>query len=347
MRDLINLTEAANSQVAEYLKKQGYENLKIKGNNIGVLIQIPDGPGKVQYREDNLKRILGLLQRDMPNLGPQILKDKPSLSSVGYIAFENDPTRIIVKDTGVQGDKSAGIANEIELASMIQSVVEKYGSADVTFKDQRGKTLSIDNVSQVMASGKDVAGGKKADVVLASETQQLPVSIKKVNADTWESADSAFGKKAREIIDRLVDRGTIDLIELPSGSYKLSREVVVKPTAEEAMRAIFGTDINPQGGIVIQSFQPQHFAQQGNKIIIECHAVIKDIKDIPESHAMYWLLRNNEGRLSRSLGIRGIRPLAVVMTRAFGKRGTKDVVVVNQAGEVIKEDGNPVGRALR
>jgi len=347
MRDLINLTEAANSQVAEYLKKQGYENLKIKSNNIGVLVQIPDGQGKTQYRVDNLNRILGLLQRDMPNLGPEIRKDKPNLSSAGYIAFANDPTRIIVKDVGVQGDQSAGIANEMELAGMIQSVVQKYGSADVTFKDERGKTLSIANVTQVTTSGKDVAGGKKADVVLASDTQQLPVSIKKVTADTWESADNAFGEKARQIIDRLVDRGTIDLIELPSGSYKLSREVVIEPTPEEAMRAIFGTDINPQGGIVIQSFEPQHFKQEKNKIVVECHAVIKEIEDIPESHAMYWLLRNNEGRLSRSLGIRGIRPLAVVMTRAFGKRGTKDVVVVNQAGQVIKEEHNPAGRALR
>lgn len=347
MRDFIDLLEAVNTKVVDYLKTQGYEDINTKGNNVGVLVQIPDGSAKTQFRVDNLNKILGLLQRDMPDMNPKLMKDKPSLSSIGYIAFDNDPTKIIVKDKGVQGEKSAGIANELELAGLIQSVIEKYGSADVTFKDQRGKTLNIDAVTQVVASGKDVAGGKKADVVLVSATSKLPVSIKKVNADTWESADSAFGEKARQVIDRLVDRGTIDLIELPSGSYKLSREVVIEPTAEEAMRAIFGTDINPQGGIVIQSFEPKHFVQQGNNVVIECHAVIRDIEDIPDSHAMYWLLRNNEGRLSRSLGIRGIRPLAVVMTRAFGKRGTKDIVVVDQAGNVIKESHDPVGRALR
>jgi hypothetical protein len=147
-----------------------------------------------------------------------------------------------------------------------------------------------------------------------------------------------FGEKAREIIDDLVDKGVVELKKLPGDDgYALSKEIVVEPTEEEAMNAIFGADINPQGGIVIQTFEPEHFVQEGNKITIECHAVIKTKDDIPESHLMVWLIRNNAGRLSKSLGIRGLRPMASVLTRAIGKKGDKDVVLVDKDGNIVKK----------
>jgi hypothetical protein len=51
---------------------------------------------------------------------------------------------------------------------------------------------------------------------------------------------------------------------------------------------------------------------------------------------MVWLLRNNAGRMSKALGIRGIRPMASVLNRAIGKKGTKDVILVDQFGNVVK-----------
>jgi hypothetical protein len=36
-----------------------------------------------------------------------------------------------------------------------------------------------------------------------------------------------------------------------------------------------------------------------------------------------------------SLGVAGIRPLGVTLTRGIGKKGTKDVVLVDQHGNVI------------
>lgn len=336
MRDLINiLNEAADQSIIDYLGTIGYNNLKVSGNEIRVLAQIPGTAKKNQFRADMLQDILDKITRERPEIGAYI-GNNPNISSLGYVAFKTNPTRIVVKDSGKQGDRSAGVANETELAGLLASMVEKYGSIDVTFRDKRGKSLEIDNVTAVETTGKDVKGRKKADVVLRSKDQRLPVSIKQLDAESWESADKVFGSKAREIIDRLVDQGVVELIDIGPGGYKLSREIVVEPTEEEAMSAIFGTDINPEGGIVIQTFKPEHFVQEDNKIAVECHAVIKDRNDIPESHMMVWLIRNNAGRLSKALGIRGLRPMASVLTRALGRSGSKDVVLVDKDGNVIE-----------
>lgn len=332
------LTEAADrDSVAQILRANGYEDIKIKGNTVAVLVQIPDGSkNKGAFRTGILTDVLAKLQSAMAASKPQIKRDKPSLSSLGYVGFADAPTAVIVKDVGIQGDQSAGVANEMELAALIQSVVEKYGSANVKFVDDRRKSLSIPGVTEVVTSGKDTAEGKKADVILKSSKGSLPISIKKLDADTWESADSAFGAKARQIIDKLVKEKIVKLIPIEGESFKLSKEIVVEPTDEEAFRAVFGSDLMPRGGIVVQTFKPEHFVQDNNNIVVHCHAVIKSKADIPTSHMMVWLIRNNAGRLSKSLGIRGLRPMASVLTRAIGRQGNKDVVLVDVNGNVVQ-----------
>lgn len=349
MRDVINLLEAANPAIVQALQQQGFAT-KVVGNKVAALVQVPE-KGKSGHRKSILKDIQQTFAETNPELGAHI-KDMLQVSSIGVIAFEKDPTVIVVKDQGVQGDKSAGVANEAELAKLIESVIEKYGSADVTFVDPRGKTLSLDHVTQVKETGKQVRDketgqSKKADVVLSSEGKRLPISIKQLNAESWESADSSFGRRAREIIDDLVKQGLVTLEPMPGENFKLSKEIVVEPTEEEAIRAIFGGDLNPEGGIVIQTFRPEHFVQDGNKITVQCHAVIKNKGDIPDSHLMVWLIRNQAGRLSKNLGIRGIRPMGSTLQRALGRRGDKDVILVDKDGRVVEKPtrGEPAGIA--
>lgn len=338
MRDIIDLLEAANPAIVQALQQQGYAT-KVQGNKIAALAQVPE-KGKNEHRRNLLRDIERLLKSTSPDLGAHI-KDMPQASSIGVVAFHKDPTVIVVKDQGLQGDRSSGVANELELAKLIQSVIEKYGSADVTFVDPRGNSLSLENVTKVEETGrqvrdKETGQSRKADVVLRSQDRRLPVSIKQLNAESWESADSSFGRRAREIIDDLVDQGLVELQPLGGDSYKLSREIVVEPTEEEAIRAIFGGDLNPEGGIVIQTFRPEHFVQEGNDIRIECHAVIKTKADIPESHLMVWLIRNQAGRMSKNLGIRGLRPVGSTLQRALGRKGDKDVILIDKDGNLIK-----------
>ena len=340
MRELINvIDEAVDQDLMSYLKAAGYEDLRAKGNNLLVLAQIPDGAKKNEFRRQIFTDVFDNLKNNFSHLGPYIGSDT-RISSLGFIGFSEIPTRVVVKDAGIQGDNSSGVANETELAGMLQSMVEKYKSIDVVFKDPRGKTLSIDGVDNVELTGKDVKEKKKADIVLRSSEKRLPVSIKKLDAETWESADTMFGAKAREIIDDLVEKDLVDLEKISDqAGYRLSKEIVVEPTEEEAMLAIFGSDIQHEGGIVIQTFRPEHFVQEGNQITIDCHAVIKEKSDIPESHMMVWLIRNNAGRLSRALGIRGLRPMASILSRAIGRKGDKDVILVDKDGNVVERPG--------
>ena len=345
MRDLINLLESVTKlEIESVLKSNGYTDLKVTGNAIAVLAQIPDGAKKDAFRKSILDNLLEILQKSFPKSSPTISSD-PRLSSIGGIVFSDSPVRVLVKDQGGQGDQSAGVANEVEMASMLQSVIEKYGSANVTFVDPRGKSLVIKDCNSVDVAGRDTANSKKADVVLSSPERSLPISIKKLNAEAWESADNLFGSKAREIIDKLVDDGLVKLKKLDKTRdgepvYALSKEIVIEPTEQEAVRAIFGSDLNPKGGVVIQTFKPEHFTQKGNDVTVECHAVITNQADIPESHLMGWLLRNDSNRNSKALGLAGIRIMGVTLTRGIGKSGNKDVILVDQDGNVVDR---PVG----
>lgn len=347
MRELINILieETTKATIEQVLKKNGYDKLKVSGNKIAVLVQIPNGEKKDAFRSKVLQDVLKILQTQEPK-SKAVYSSDPTLSSIGGIVFSNSPIRVLIKDEGKQGEKSAGVANEIELASILQSVIDKYGSADVTFVDPRGKTLTINNCNKVDIAGREVSGRKKADVVLVSPDRNLPISIKKLSAEAWESADNLFGKKARGIIDKLVDDGMVKLNKLPVTAagqpvFALSKEIVVEPTEEEALDAIFGSDLNPKGGIVIQTFKPEHFVQDGNKVNVECHAVITTKEEIPESHLMVWLLRNDSNRNSKALGIPGIRIMAVTLTRGIGKSGKKDVILVDQKGNVVEKNFNP------
>jgi hypothetical protein len=345
MRNLINLIEnLSKPDIEAVLKKAGYGDLKVTGNKIGVLVQIPDGEKKELFRAQILKQVLALMQKNFPESDPTLSMDA-RLSSIGGIEFADNPVKILVKDTGNQGEQSAGVANEIEMASLLQSVIGRYGSVNVTFVDPRGKTLTINDCTAVDVAGRDTGGRKKADVVLQSPKRNLPISIKKLNAEAWESADNLFGKKAREIIDKLVKDKQVKLNKLEKTRngepvFALSKEIVIEPTEEETMSAIFGSDLNPKGGIIIQTFKPEHFVQTGQDVTIEAHAVIASRADIPESHLMVWLLRNDPGRNSTALGIPGIRVMGATLTRGIGKKGTKDVILVDKNGNVL-ERGQP------
>jgi len=323
-------------QLTQALAQLGYEDVKPDGSKLRVLVQIPDGKQTNQFRTEVMADILAGLQKVLKDFNPKHTRAS-SYGSQGGITFDNSPLVVLVKDSGKQGDKSAGVANEIELASMLQSIIDKYGTANVTFVDPRGKKMTIKNCTEVIVAGRDTKARKKADVVLKSAKGSLPISIKKLNADMWESADSLFGPKAKQILQQLQDDGVITLQQHKDDNgrlfYQLDREIVVEPSEEEAMNAIFGSDLNPKGGVVIQTFKPEHYEQVENTVKVQCHTVITSKEEIPESHMMVWLIRNNE---ERNNPLPGLRTLGVTLTRGIGAQGTKDVVLVDRHGNVIE-----------
>jgi hypothetical protein len=319
------------------LAKIGYtgEDVKVSGNKLFVLVDAPEG-GKGSHREQVMMDLIQKLGALLPGSEPRHVTGS-GMGSKGGIMFGNSPILVGVKDKAVQGGGSSGKGNEENLRSLIQMLIMEYGKINLTFVDKAGKKLGIKNCNDVVDASMQVQNRQKADLIFKSSSGQLPVSLKQVTADQWESADSLFGSKAKEIIQKLVKDKVIQLQQYTESNgrkyYKLSKEIVVEPTQEETMDAIFGSDLLGKGGVVVQTFDEHHFTYNENNIIVSCDYVIKTKEDIPTSHLMVWLIRNNT---ARNNPLPGLRTLGVTLTRGIGTKGTKDVVLVDKDGNVIQ-----------
>jgi len=314
------------------LKTAGHE-IKDEGNKITILTEVPKGTTSTKHRNDVMKSALALLQKKFPDA---TYSDDRRYGSLGGLVFPNSPVYVLVKEKKAQGGGSSGKLNEENLRFMLQSLIIEYGSINVTFIDKRGKKLSIKNCNDVHDASMTVADRQKADLILTSDTGSLPISLKQVNADQWESADSLFGSRAKEVLANLQKQGVIKLEKLSDSSgpyYRLNKEIVIEPSPEETMNAVFGSDLLKKGGVVVQTFQDEHFVTEDNNVTIECQYIITRKEDIPESHLMVWLIRNNR---ERNNPLPGLRTLGVTLTRGIGATGTKDVVLVDRNGNVTQ-----------
>ena len=320
--------------VLNILTDNNYVNTKVDGNKLYVFIGIPASSKKTAYRQDELKKIHDILLASLPYLEPSIT-DNPALSSIGGIIFEKSPIKIIVKDAARQGKKRNGVKNEHTLVHTIQDYIDQHGWVNVVFKDARGKQLKLSKVNSVTSTGHKTDNHKKADITLSNGKNQLPISIKMTNASIWESADGYFGHQAREILDSLVSSNEVNILQISEKINKngvtpvfaIDKEIVIEPIEGEIMTSVFGTDLHI-GGVVIQTFDESHFKLKRKTLYIECDIVITEINDIPESHSMVWLIRNDIDRNSKAVGIAGIRPMGVTAERGFGKSKNKNIIYV-------------------
>lgn len=336
MRDLIDLLESTHLEfiieapaddILTGLESTPFDSaIRKTANTVHVLVPI-------NQRREAITQLLALL----PNS-----KYNPSMtgSSLGGIEYQGG--KIIIKPSGKQGVGSAGVANEMELFNILDQMSQQHKEFTVEFRSPDGETFEIKNAIGVEHAGKETKGRLKGDVRIVTTDAKYPISIKKVNAEMWESADSYYGAKAAALIDKLKASGKIELTPIGKTDstgreyVKISPEVVVEPTAEEVENVVFGEDIKSLGGaVIVQTFAPQHFTQEDDKISIECEAIIRSESDIPKSHLMYWLIRNDSTRPSKH-GYPGLRIIAAVQTRAFGKRGDKPVLYVNSEGKELE-----------
>lgn len=314
--------ESPADDIVTDLQALGAEDMtKKSGNTVALMV-----PGS--KRQEAIKYLLQKLPGSRYN---------PSMagSSLGGVEYKGG--KIIVKPAGKQGDKSAGVGNEKVLLEKINEIIAEHGKASVTFKGANGKNLVANNIVKAEYWGSKTANRAKADAVLWQKegVKGIPISLKQINAEAWESADSYYGARAKEIISKMVKEKKVELI--PTGLknqhgadiMKLSKEIAVEPTTDEIMDVIFGSDILPAGGVVVQTFQDHHFVINKEKIVIEADCVITSVEDIPKSHMMYWLFRNDSTRRNPAAGIPGIRIIASMASRVFGKKGTKDVLTVD------------------
>lgn len=215
-------------------------------------------------------------------------------SSIGAIKYKN--STFIIKPSGAQGRSSAGTENEDILENEIKKYLE-LGIKNIIFKGSN-KSYTIPNVIGVKGVGYDVAGGKKADIVITGQAGNYPISIKKDNAGFWESADTRY----KELMGKLVSKisGNVFAPELvfkpfidKLGNEKKGINIMYNDTTDTKVSGILVTDLpnkeeesiifgSDKAVVIYRTYTESDFEQQGDDLIITVSKIITDMKDVEE-----------------------------------------------------------------
>ena len=289
------------------LTSMGFTNQKkLSGNKLAVLTD--------SNRIDTLENI----QKSLP--GSVYNKTPTSTSSVGFV--KTGQFTIFAKPASKQGKASAGLDNEQMLVDYINSAT-KTGPINVFFINGN-KSFEVFGCVKAVSSGTDTAGIKKSDVNLVDYKNKVyPISIKKDNAEYWESADSYFSKEAKIIIDNAVKNGKTKLVA-HSSYFTIEPNIAVEATVAEKKDVVFGTDILPNGCVITKTFSKSSFEMKEDTLVVDVENIIENMRDVKGDKDVYFLIRNDKTRKSVK-EYPGIRILA-----AYAKRINKNVVVVER-----------------
>jgi hypothetical protein len=302
---------------------------------------IPDmqAIGLDNYRIDSSKKLSVYVPRAERKATIRMMLDKldatydvsAGSSSLGLVIYKG--VKIQIRPAGGSGEESAGLKNEAHLIETINRMIGEVGPLNITFVGDNGQTITARDVTEAQSVGADTANRKKSDVNLVSNGKPVPLSLKKANAEYWESADTMWGDKADALIDQLNSQGKIKLTPVENkvrndGTpfVKVSPEIAVKATAEETIDVVFGIDIlQGNGGVVKETFEDEHYKLEGNNLTVTANLVITKPEDIPDNQKVFWLIRNDSTRTRPNHKYPGLRVLA-----AYAKRINPNVLVVDQ-----------------
>lgn len=283
----------------------GYKEIKkLTASKLAILTN----ENRVSVLENLTKKITGARYDSTPK----------SDSSAGRVIVGN--MTVLAKPASKQGRFSAGVENEDTLVKAINDMAAK-GPIRVEFKAPN-KSFIVESVVSARSVGADTAGRKKADAVVKDiKGIEYPLSIKKDNAEVWESADSYFGAEAKKIVEKAVSLGLAKLNDQGS-FFTLEPNIAVEATTPEKRDVVFGSDIERRGAVITKTFTSQSFKQVDETLVVECSHVITQMSDVKGDKDVYFLIRNDKTRKSIK-DYPGLRVLA-----SYKKRINKNVQIV-------------------
>ena len=289
-------------------------------SNLGLTEQRRDSSKTVSVYVPLVDRI-NVMQHITDKLLGAVWDKNFSNSSVGAIRYCGGTIR--VRPKGNAGVNSAGLDNEQTFVNEINNAIETACQPiSIVFTGNNGVYWKLHGVTACTGVGADTSGRKKADVVIHTESGLKKVSLKKGNAEYWESADTYFGHQSDSIITELVDTGELALVPLGKTNsagdefVKLSCEVAVNATATEVIDIVFGNDLTgPDGAILKQTFSSDNFRLDNTLLSVECSVVIMEVADIPEEMYPYFLVRNDSSRGRPKYMYPGVRATAIYKKR--------------------------------
>jgi hypothetical protein len=303
-------TELTKVELLSTLKKNGFHDIKeMTSTKFAVLV------ANTSVRLPSLKRVENIFKTKY-----NVKFDRSTnISSIGHLVID-DKFIITAKPKNRQGTASAGVDNEVMMVNEINNAIKDSDDKTITviFKHGGGASFKLTNVTEVVRAGADTAGRKKSDVNIISKGKMIPVSLKKDNAENWESADSYWGETARKYVDAAVEKGYVKL-EQEGKVFKITPNLAVKSTKDEKTSVVFGSDILPgKGAVIKKTFAKEDFKFDGkkNELTIKVNEIIRDLSDIEGSPSDVWfLIRNDRTRLGSPIGYPGLRVLAVYASR--------------------------------
>lgn len=294
-----HLVENVNyDEVVSELTSLGYTNIKqITRSKLAILTN----DNRIDVLIDISSKLAGAVYDQTPK----------SDSSAGRVNYKG--VMILAKPASRQGVASAGVTNEYTLVAAINKHTAS-GPINIRF-EAKNKNYEVLGCVEAQPVGGDTAGRKKADIVLIDfRGKHYPISIKKDNAEIWESADSYFGEQALTIINQALSRDEINMQE-ERGIYKISPNIAVEATKQEKNDVVFGSDIEPNGCVITKSFSSRDFKLDDENLTIQVSHIITSLRDVERTDKdVFFLIRNDKTRKSIKQ-YPGIRVLAVYRTR--------------------------------
>lgn len=225
--------------------------------------------------------------------------------------------------------KISGVHNEMALLEFIHEIILKYGRGINILFDSGVNQYQANNILYAYHEGRLTSHRKKTDVVLLSGDCEYNLSIKKSDAQFWESAETYWRQTADEILNGLVTQGHTSVLK-QDNIYQIIPSVAIEATKEEEEHIVFGSDILPNGCILSQTFNdPIHtYDRVTNTVTISVKNVITSPETIPPFMRVWFLLRNEATRNSLPR-YPGIRLQAVYRSRAFSG-STKQILRVQR-----------------
>lgn len=245
-------------------------------------------------------------------------------SSLGAI-IADDGTAIIVKPKERQGGLSAGLDNEQMLVDQINQYTQD-GPINVVFRGEN-KSLIYNKVASAKSVGADTAGGKKADVQLLDEGGSViaNISLKKANAQMWESADRRYKplmlKLSQKLLDspfpnvalRETDKKDIYRLYNPQTNTDLGGLIITDLPDNENESIIFGTD-NPKTIVIKHTFSPDDFTLTRNTLNIKSGTIFSELSDIEGTgYEPILVIRHDVTRTATN----GLRPIVYNASHAY------------------------------
>jgi hypothetical protein len=287
-------------EMEDKLKAMGYPNLKRESSRtISVLT------------DENRVKVLETITKGLKDMGAKYDPNKGS-SSVGAVVAGT--FTIKARPASKQGKKSAGLDNE---DAMIDGIKQFTKGGPMTVKITDGKkSFTYKDVVDVEEVGRDTTNRKKADVRLVLQNgTKIPISIKKDNAEMWESADSYWAPTAKKIVDREEASGNIT-VGKKGTVFTITPNIAVEASNAEKQAVVFGSDLLGKGFAVVRTFRGSDFTltQNGDILEVKVTKIIDKMADLKGTSNIFFLIRNDSSRKGSKIRP-GLRVLAVSATR--------------------------------